>query len=51
MIGGGMAGAFAAITAKAQGLKVTLVDKGVVGRSGATPWANTFSVFDEAAGA
>ena len=50
VIGGGMAGAFAAITAKAQGLNVTLVDKGTVGRSGATPWANTFSVFDEAEG-
>ena len=32
------------------GLDVTLVDKGTVGRSGATPWANTFSVFDEAEG-
>lgn len=50
VIGGGMAGTFAAITAKAQGLSVTLVDKGTVGRSGATPWANTFSVFDETAG-
>ncbi|MHC1739848.1 MAG: FAD-dependent oxidoreductase [Anaerolineaceae bacterium] len=50
VIGGGMAGAFAAIAARAQGLKVTLVDKGVVGRSGATPWANGFNVFDEAAG-
>ena len=50
VIGGGMAGTFAAITARAQGLNVTLVDKGTVGRSGATPWANTFSVFDEAAG-
>lgn len=50
VIGGGMAGAFAAITAKEKGLNVTLVDKGTVGRSGATPWANTFSVFDEATG-
>ena len=47
VIGGGMAGVFAALTARAQGLNVTLVDKGTVGRSGATPWANTFSVFDE----
>ena len=45
-----MAGAFAAVRAKQAGLDVTLVDKGTVGRSGATPWANTFSVFDEAAG-
>jgi len=46
VVGGGMAGAFAAVAAKAQGLNVTLVDKGTVGRSGATPWANTFAVFD-----
>jgi len=50
VIGGGMAGTFAAITAREQGLEVTLVDKGTVGRSGATPWANTFAVFDEALG-
>lgn len=50
VIGGGMAGTFAAIAAREQGFKVTLVDKGTAGRSGATPWANTFSVFDEAAG-
>ncbi len=50
VIGGGMAGAFAAVAAREQGLNVTLVDKGTVGRSGATPWANTFSVFDEVAG-
>lgn len=50
VIGGGMAGAFAAVAAKNRGLNVTLVDKGTVGRSGSTPWANTFSVFDEEAG-
>lgn len=50
VIGGGMAGTFAAVAAKAKGLSVTLVDKGTVGRSGATPWANTFSVFDESQG-
>ena len=50
VIGGGMAGAFAALTAQAQGLSVTLVDKGTVGRSGSTPWANGFCVFDEAEG-
>jgi succinate dehydrogenase/fumarate reductase flavoprotein subunit len=50
VIGGGMAGTFAAIAARAQGLNVTLVDKGTVGRSGSTPWANTFSVFDEEEG-
>ena len=36
VIGGGMAGCFAAIKAKQQGLAVTLIDKAVVGRSGAT---------------
>jgi succinate dehydrogenase/fumarate reductase flavoprotein subunit len=50
VIGGWMAGAFAALTAQAQGLAVTLVDKGTVGRSGATPWANGFFAFDEAEG-
>ncbi len=50
VIDGGMTGAFAALTAQGQGLAVTLVDKGTVGRSGATPWANGFSVFDEAEG-
>ncbi|RME75972.1 MAG: FAD-dependent oxidoreductase [Chloroflexi bacterium] len=50
VIGGGMAGTFAAVAAKEQGLNVTLVDKGTVGRSGATPWANGMSVFDEALG-
>ena len=50
VIGGGMAGAFAALTAKEQGLNVILVDKGVVGRSGQTPWAMGYGVFDEEAG-
>jgi succinate dehydrogenase/fumarate reductase flavoprotein subunit len=50
VIGGGYAGAFAAVTARAKGLDVVLVDKGTVGRSGMTPWANGFNVFDEAKG-
>ena len=50
VIGGGMAGTFAAVRAREAGLNVTLVDKGTVGRSGSTPWANTFSVFDETQG-
>ncbi|MDY0339946.1 MAG: FAD-binding protein [Coriobacteriia bacterium] len=50
VIGGGYAGAFAAVEAKKAGLNVVLVDKGTVGRSGQTPWANGFNVFDEAAG-
>ena len=45
VIGGGMAGCFAAIKAVEQGLKVTLVDKGYVSKSGQTPWAGAFAVF------
>jgi succinate dehydrogenase/fumarate reductase flavoprotein subunit len=50
VIGGGYAGVFAAVEARASGLSVTLVDKGTVGRSGMTPWANGFNVFDESQG-
>ena len=39
VIGGGMAGFFAAIKAKDQGLDVTLVDKGYVGKAGGTHFA------------
>jgi len=45
VIGGGMAGCFAAIKAKEQGLDVTLVDKAYAGKSGQTPWARGYSVF------
>ncbi|MFC1909358.1 FAD-dependent oxidoreductase [Chloroflexota bacterium] len=47
IIGGGMAGCFAAIKAKEQGVNVTLVDKGYTSRSGQTPFAGTYSVFNE----
>ena len=50
VIGGGMAGFFAAHRAAERGFAVVVVDKGTVGRSGFTPWANTFSVFDESMG-
>ena len=50
VIGGGMAGFFAALRATDKGQKVLLVDKGITGKSGFTPWANTFSVFDESLG-
>jgi succinate dehydrogenase/fumarate reductase flavoprotein subunit len=50
VIGGGYAGAFAAVEARKAGRTVVLVDKGTVGRSGMTPWANGFNVFDESAG-
>ena len=36
VIGGGMAGCFAAIKAKEKGVDVTIVDKGYIGKSGAT---------------
>ena len=46
VIGGGMAGCFAAIRAKEQGLSVILVEKGYVGRSGATSLAAGLMVFN-----
>ena len=39
VVGGGMAGMFAAIKAREQGLDVTLTDKGYVGRAGSTAYA------------
>ncbi len=39
VIGGGMAGMFAAIKAKEQGLDVTLTDKAYVGKAGSTAYA------------
>jgi succinate dehydrogenase/fumarate reductase flavoprotein subunit len=50
VVGGGMAGLFASIKAKEQGLDVILVDKGYVGNAGQSPYAGTFSVFDEEKG-
>jgi succinate dehydrogenase/fumarate reductase flavoprotein subunit len=46
VIGGGIAGCFAAIKAREEGADVTLVDKGYVGRSGQTPFATDFLVFN-----
>ncbi|MFC1909029.1 FAD-dependent oxidoreductase [Chloroflexota bacterium] len=46
VIGGGMAGCFAAIKAREQGLDVTLVDKGYVSRSGSTPYPHSYAVFN-----
>jgi succinate dehydrogenase/fumarate reductase flavoprotein subunit len=43
VIGGGMAGCFAALKAREQGAEVVLVDKGVVGRAGQTPFAMDFA--------
>ncbi len=50
VIGGGIAGTFAAIKAKEKGLDVTLVDKGHVGRSGKSPWLGAFTVYDPSRG-
>lgn len=47
VIGGGMAAVFAATRAMKAGAKVMMIDKGSVGRSGQTPFANGMTVFDE----
>jgi succinate dehydrogenase/fumarate reductase flavoprotein subunit len=47
VIGGGMAGCFAAIRAAANGASVTMVVKGGVGRSGLSPWAGAWIDFDK----
>ena len=46
VIGGGMAGCFAAIKAKGSGVEVILVDKGYVSNSGSTPFASSYAVFN-----
>jgi len=46
VIGGGMAGCFAATKAREQGAAVILVDKGLVGKSGQTPYAGSFMAFN-----
>ncbi len=46
VLGGGIAGCFAAIKAKEQGVNVTLVDKGYAGKSGQTPYATGYMVFN-----
>jgi succinate dehydrogenase/fumarate reductase flavoprotein subunit len=46
VIGGGLAGCTAAIHARAQGASVILVDKGYVGKSGQTPFAGSYCVFN-----
>jgi len=50
VIGGGMAGCFAAIKAKQQGAEVVLVDKGCVGKSGQTPYSTVIMDFDSTRG-
>ncbi|MFC1890764.1 FAD-dependent oxidoreductase [Thermodesulfobacteriota bacterium] len=46
VIGGGLAGCFAAIKAKEQGADVVLVDKGYVGKTGGSPYAAQTMVFN-----
>ena len=50
IIGGGVAGAFAAVKAKKNGADVTIVDKGTVGRSGLSPFFGAYSMFDKSSG-
>ena len=47
VIGGGYAGVFAAIKARKKGVKVTLVEKGTIFKSGLSPFARGFSYFDK----
>jgi succinate dehydrogenase/fumarate reductase flavoprotein subunit len=46
IVGGGIAGCFAAVKAREAGADVILVDKGYVGKSGQTPQTNTFALFN-----
>jgi len=50
VIGGGIAGIFAAVSASRKGARALIVDKGRVGLSGMSIWADTFCVFDEREG-
>jgi succinate dehydrogenase/fumarate reductase flavoprotein subunit len=50
VIGGGIAGCFAAIKASEQGARVILVDKGHAGKSGQTPYAGNFMAYNPAWG-
>src|SRR4030042_4571706 len=50
VVGGGIAGFFAAVRAREKGRSVVLADKGITGKSGFTPWANSFCFFDAALG-
>lgn len=50
VIGGGIAGVFAALKAREQGRSVTLVDKGTVGRSGLSPFFGAYNYYDGSGG-
>ena len=47
VVGGGIAACFAAIRAAEAGARVIMADKGTVGRSGQTPYADCFLVFQK----
>ena len=47
VIGGGIAGGYAAIKAADAGASVTLIDKGYMSRSGQSPYVDSFLVFNE----
>jgi succinate dehydrogenase/fumarate reductase flavoprotein subunit len=46
VVGGGIAGCTAAIKAREKGASVILVDKGYVGKSGQTPFAGSYCVYN-----
>ena len=46
VVGGGLAGCTAAIKAREAGVSVILVDKGYVGKSGQTPFAGSYCVYN-----
>lgn len=46
VIGGGIAACFAAIKAREAGADVIMADKGYVGRSGQSPYADSFMIFN-----
>ena len=46
VIGGGLSGIFSAIKAREEGVDVTIVEKGYVGKSGAALYANNTSIFN-----
>ena len=50
IIGGGIAAFFAALRASKSGMKVVVIDKGSIGRSGQTPFASAMAVFDDELG-
>jgi succinate dehydrogenase/fumarate reductase flavoprotein subunit len=46
IVGGGIAGIFAALKAQEEGINIVVVDKGTVGRSGLSPWFGAYNYYD-----